>query len=94
MDPGTDLEDELPTPAASPVTVDHGAALRPAQVDVDVELGRVFQDIATMPEMVTPLSDPEGGAHRDCGGVSCTCDSWCVSGDDATTGGDLPGWAD
>ena len=25
-DPGTDLEDELPTPAALPVTVEHGAA--------------------------------------------------------------------
>ena len=33
----------------------------PAQVDVDVELGRVFQDVATLPEMVTPLSDPEVG---------------------------------
>ena len=29
VDPGTDLEDELPTPAASPVTVDHGVAPRP-----------------------------------------------------------------
>ena len=61
-DPGTDLEDELPTPAASPVTVDHGAAPLPAQVDVDVELGWVFRDVGTLPEMVTPLSDPEGGS--------------------------------
>ena len=26
-----------------------------------VELGRVFQDVGTLPEMVTPVSDPEGG---------------------------------
>ena len=44
MDPGTDLEDELPTPAASPVSVDHGAAALSTQADVDVELGRVFED--------------------------------------------------
>ena len=61
MDPGTDLEDELPTPAASPVTVDHGAAPLSAQADVDVELGRVFEDVGTLPAMVNPVSDPEGG---------------------------------
>ena len=61
VDPGTDLEDELPMPAASPVTVDHGAAPRPTQVDVDVDLDRVFQGVATLPELVTPLCDPEGG---------------------------------
>ena len=68
MDPGTDLEDELPTPAASPVTVVHGTAplsvhgVAPlsAQADVDVELGRVFEDVGTLPAMMTPVSDPEG----------------------------------
>ena len=53
-DPGTDLEDELPTPAASPVTVDHGAAPLSAQVDVDIDLVRVFEDVGTLPAMVTP----------------------------------------
>ena len=43
VDPGTDLEDELPTPAASPVTVDCGASPRPTQVDVDVDLDRVYK---------------------------------------------------
>ena len=62
MDPGTDLEDELPTPATSPVTVDHGAAHRPTQLELDVDLDRVFQDVATLPELVTPLCDPEGGS--------------------------------
>ena len=60
--PGTGVEDERPTPAASPpVTVDHGVAPLSAPADVDVELGRVFQDVGTLPEMVTPVSDPEGG---------------------------------
>ena len=60
-DPGTDLEDELPTLAASPVTVDYGAAALSAQADVDIDLVRVFEDVGTLPAMVTPLSDPEGG---------------------------------
>ena len=53
-DPGTDLEDELPTPAASPVTVDHGAAPLSTQADVDIDLVRVFEDVGTLPAMVTP----------------------------------------
>ena len=60
-DPGTDFEDELPAPAASLVTVDHGAAPLSAQADVDIDLVRVFEDVGTLPAMVTPLSDPEGG---------------------------------
>ena len=74
MDPGTDVEDQRPTPAASPVTVDHGVAPLSTQADVDVELGRVFEDVGTLPEMVTPVSDPRG-ACCDSGGVSCTRDS-------------------
>ena len=61
VDPGTDLKDEVPTPAISPVTVDHGAAPLSTQADGDVELGRVFEDVGTLPAMVTPVSDPEGG---------------------------------
>ena len=71
-DPGTDLEDELPTPAASPVTVDHGAAPLSAQTDVDIDLVQVFEDVGTLPAMVNPLSDAEGGAYQDSGGVSGT----------------------
>ena len=75
MNPGTDLEDELPTPATSPVTVDHGAVPRPTQVevdvDVDVDLDRVFQDVATLPELVTPLCDPEGGGLVVRQGIRC-----------------------
>ena len=54
MDPGMDLEDELPTPAASPVTVDHGVAPLSAQADINVDLVRVFEDVGTLPAMVTP----------------------------------------
>ena len=74
-DPGTDLEDELPTPAASPVTVDHGAAPLSTQADVDIDLVRILVEVGTLPAMVTPLSYLEGGgAYRDSGGVSCTRD--------------------
>ena len=52
--PGRDLEDELPTPAASPVTVDHGAAPLFAQADVDIDLVRVFEDVGSLSAMVTP----------------------------------------
>ena len=38
VDPGTDLEDELPSPAASPVATGHGVTPLPAQVEVDFEL--------------------------------------------------------
>ena len=52
---------ELPTPAASPVPAVHGVESLSTQADVDVELCRVFQDVGTLPEMVTPIADPEGG---------------------------------
>ena len=61
INPKTDLEDELPMPASSPVTVVHGVAPLSAQANVDVEIGRVFEDVGTLPAMVTPVSDNEGG---------------------------------
>ena len=61
VDPGTDVEDEWPTPAASPVSVVHGVAPLSTQVDMDVELCRVFQDVGAQPEMVTPLVTQRGG---------------------------------
>ena len=50
-----------PTPAASPVPVVDGVAPLSARVDVDIELCQVFQDVGALPEMVTPVGDPEGG---------------------------------
>ena len=32
LDPGTDLEDELPSPDVSPMVISHRVALLPAQV--------------------------------------------------------------
>ena len=61
VDPGTDVEDEWPTPATSPVPVVNGVAPLSTQADVDVELCQVFQDVGALPEMVTPVGDPEGG---------------------------------
>ena len=52
VDPGTDVEDERPTPAVVPLSL---------QVQEDVELFQVFQDVGTLPAMVTPVGDPEGG---------------------------------
>ena len=42
VDPGTDLEDELPSPAASPVATGHGVAPLPAQAEVDIDLESVW----------------------------------------------------
>ena len=61
VDPGMDLEDELPSPAASPVAAGHGVAPLPAQAEVDIELARVFEDVGTLLAMVTPVRDSEGG---------------------------------
>ena len=61
VDPGTDLEDELPSPAASLVAADHGVAPLSAQAEVDIELAQVFEDVGTLPAMVTPVCDIEGG---------------------------------
>ena len=57
MDPGTDLEDELPTPAASPVTVDHGDAPRPTQVDVDGDLDQRSRTLIGVPGRCYPARD-------------------------------------
>ena len=38
FDPETDLEDELPSPDASPMVIGHGVALLPGQVEEDVDL--------------------------------------------------------
>ena len=61
VDPGTDVEDEWPTSAASPVPVVNRVAPLSAQADVDIELCQVSQDVGALPEMVTPVGDPEGG---------------------------------
>ena len=51
VDPGTDCEDELPTPAGPPADVDQ---------EMDSELQKVFIDVVSLPTMVTPVSDMDG----------------------------------
>ena len=58
-DPGTDLEDELPSPDSSPVVMGHGVALLPAQVEEDVDLAQVLAAFGTLPTIVTPIRDPQ-----------------------------------
>ena len=58
-DPGTDLEDELPSPDSSPVVIGHGVALLPAQVEEDVDLAQVLAAFGTLPAIVTPIRDPQ-----------------------------------
>ena len=61
LDPGTNLEDERPTPVGSPVaTIDEGMPLSPTSV-VDVEVARALLEVGVLPEMVTPIVDPAVG---------------------------------
>ena len=48
MDPETDLEDELSTPAVSPVAAVHRVTPLSAQADVDIELGWVYEDVVSL----------------------------------------------
>ena len=65
IDSGTDLEDELPTPDDSPVSV----AVRPVEATlpevcpapkggIDLELAKALLDVPVLPMMVTPIVDP------------------------------------
>ena len=51
VDPGTDCEDELPTPACPPAVVDQ---------QMDRELQNIFIDVVSLPTMVTPVCDIDG----------------------------------
>ena len=68
VDPGTDCEDELPTPACPPAVVDQ---------HMDRELQKVFIDVVSLPTMVTPVCDMDG-THAS-GGMSGGCTS-CHAG--------------
>ena len=46
---------------ALPVPIVNGVVPLSARADVDIELCQVFQDVGALPEMVTPVGDPEGG---------------------------------
>ena len=62
VDPGTDLEDELPTPVSSPSPdVDKSVPLSTSS-GVDLELARALLEVGVLPAMVTPIVDPEVGS--------------------------------
>ena len=62
VDPGTDLEDERPTPVGSPSSaVDESVPLSAAS-GVDLELARSLLEVGVLPAMVTPIGDPEVGS--------------------------------
>ena len=61
IDPGTDLEDELSIPASPPVADEHGAVPLSVLADMDSELEQVFGDVGSLPTMVTPVCDLDGG---------------------------------
>ena len=63
-DPGTDVEDELPTPASSPVqcttpAVMTGESGGPQELrdNFDLDLAKVLLDVSVMPTMVSPIED-------------------------------------
>ena len=61
VDTGTDLEDELSIPASPPADVNHEVVPLAMRADVDSELGQVFGDVGSLPTMVTPVCDLDGG---------------------------------
>ena len=62
VDPGTDLEDELPTPVGSPSTDVSKPVPGSTSSGVDLELVRALLEIGVLPAMVMPIVDPEVGS--------------------------------
>ena len=61
-DPGTDLEDELPTPASSPVKcttpavmTDESGGPQEFRDTFDLDLAKVLLDVSVIPTMVSPI---------------------------------------
>ena len=60
VDPGTDVEDERPTPVGLLSPVVDGTVPLPAPSGVDMELAQIFLEVGVLPAMVTPVVEPEG----------------------------------
>ena len=76
-DPETDVEDELPTPASSPVqcttpAVMTGESGGPQELrdNFDLDLARVLLDISVIPTMVLPIEDSVVIETTDVGGYA------------------------
>ena len=65
-EPGTDVEDELPTPTSSPVQ-NIGPVIPPAETadsldwgdGFDLDLAKVLLDISVMPALISPIEESE-----------------------------------
>ena len=64
-DPGTDVEDELPTPVSSPaqceirLVVTGDSVIQTEHEDnFDLDLAKVLLDVSVMPMMTSPIQDP------------------------------------
>ena len=80
VDPGTDVEDERPTPVGSPSPVVDGVVPLSVPSGVDMELAHVFQEVSVLPAMVTPVVDPDGGVRDDPCEVPRAPDSGVIGG--------------
>ena len=58
LDPGTDCEDEWPSPDGLPTVISPVVPLLPAQVEEDVDLTQILAEFGTLPAIVTPINDP------------------------------------
>ena len=70
------MEDELPSPDASPMDIGHGVTLLSAQVEEEVDLAQVLAEFNSLPAIVTPLHNPQEERVVHSGGVShagCSC---------------------
>ena len=86
VDPGTDLEDELPKPVGSPSTDVSKHVPGSTSSGVDLELARALLELVVLPTMVTPIVDLEVGVFCDSCGVPRALDS-VVGGGLGSSGG-------
>ena len=61
VDPGTDLEDELPTLDGSPSTDVSKPVPSSTSSGVDLDLAQALLELGVLPAMLTPIVDPEVG---------------------------------
>ena len=59
MDPGTNLEDELPTPVGLTSPGVNKSVPLSTSLGVDLELVRALLEVGVLPAMVTPIVGPE-----------------------------------
>ena len=85
VDPGTDLEDERPTPVGSPLAaLDECMPLSPTS---GVDMTRALLEVGVLPAMVTPIVDPAVGFSMSPATISCAPGSHDVDRELDSAGG-------